>query len=679
MRKFKAVVLGVFAYLGLASAVAQEEASDPTILPLAQVEQIHPAWTNFQPEFTPYVCPFHTRSLKYDPDEFICGYVLVPEDRTNPDSRMIQLSVLQIKSTSDDPEAKAIVRLTGGPGAPSLAAGRIRAYQGEWATEFREAADLIFFDQRGIGYSEGHFCRAVPRNSQYGVASYPEGQQKLIENFRKCLSEAQEKGIPIDAYSTWQNALDVRDIRLALGYDEWVLLGVSYGTALGQAAINVDAEGVRGAILDSVVPATDPTGRTWNVAGGFRSSLNAMNAMCAADEACARDVGDMAARFIATFEAYDAEPMIIEDLDPGSFLEGRLVLDGTLAAAAVFQSLYNRSQFADFPSLLAVLESRDEKAMAAYAEQIGRSIDHRAGNGMEIVANCRGSAIESDETQAQAQIEEPVLSRLVSTVQWNELCNEAYKVDPDPSVKPLITDVPVLVGAGLVDPITPPSYSKSIMAGLANGQYVEVPYTGHGAFVSHFEGCGGDMMLAFAKAPLDPVDTSCTADITPPNFLTNLIETQEPYDFAVGLRDGAYPRGLIAAALVALLALIAFPIGWAAHKIEGRDALSLNGARPLAWLGAGVTLGGLYLTVSQILATATNNPMALPLGVYPSARYGLWIALIGLALAAFALYRGVRSGHFGRARIGTSIGLVSVFVASIFITVFLFSLGIGLF
>ena len=71
--------------------------------------------------------------------------------------------------------------------------------------------------------------------------------------------------------------------------------------------------------------------------------------------------------------------------------------------------------------------------------------------------------------------------------------------------------------------------------------------------------------------------------------------------------------------------------------------------------------------------------MALPLGVYPSARYGLWIALIGLVLTAFAFYRGVRSGHFGRARIGASIGLVSVFVASIFITVFLFSLGIGLF
>ncbi|MEO1642758.1 MAG: alpha/beta hydrolase [Pseudomonadota bacterium] len=471
----------------------------------------------------------------------------------------------------------------------------------------------------------------------------------------------------------------MRDIRLALGYDEWVLLGVSYGTALGQAVIDVDTEGTRAAILDSVVPATDPTKRTWNTAAGFRSSLTAINEMCAAHEACARDVGDMSAHFIAVFEAYDAEPMIIEDMDPGAVLDGRIVMDGSLAASAVFQALYDHTLYADFPSLLIALETRDKAAITAYAGRLGRSIDHAAGNGLEIVANCRGSAIESEETLAQVAIDEPVLSGLVSSFQWNALCEGAYQIAPDPSVRPLITDVPVLVGAGLADPITPPSYSKSIMPGLTNGQYIEVPYTGHGAFVTHFDGCGGAMMLAFAKAPLDPVDTSCVADISPPDFFTNAIQTKGPYEFAIGLQSSNYPRGLLTAALVALLALFAFPIGAAARKIEGRETLKLGGARPLAWLAAAITLGGLTLTITQILATATNNPMALPIGVYPTARYGLWIALIGLALSAFALVQAIRSGHFGRARIGTSIGLTAVFVAALFITVFLFNLGLGLF
>ena len=75
--------------------------------------------------------------------------------------------------------------------------------------KFREAADLIFFDQRGIGYSEAHFCRAVPRNFQYGVST-TEGAERLKQAFAKCLSEAQAEGVAIDAYSTWQNALDVR-------------------------------------------------------------------------------------------------------------------------------------------------------------------------------------------------------------------------------------------------------------------------------------------------------------------------------------------------------------------------------------------------------------------------------------------------------------------------------------
>ncbi|MEO1642893.1 MAG: hypothetical protein AAFR74_06110, partial [Pseudomonadota bacterium] len=196
MFNLQTFALSALACLGLTSASAQLSAED-ILEPITPIEQVHPAWTDFQPEFTSHVCPFHDAAPDYDPDEFICGYVLVPEDRTNPASRLIQLSVLQIKSTSETPEVPAIIRLTGGPGAPSLSAGRITAYLGEWATEYRAAADLIFFDQRGIGYSEGHFCRAIPRSFQYGVATLPDGQDRLIENFRKCLAEAQQKGIPI--------------------------------------------------------------------------------------------------------------------------------------------------------------------------------------------------------------------------------------------------------------------------------------------------------------------------------------------------------------------------------------------------------------------------------------------------------------------------------------------------
>ena len=660
-----------------AMAQTDDAALDLAPEPVQPVETVHPIWETFEPAFTPYVCPFHAQAPEYDAEEFRCGYVLVPEDRTDPESRLIQLSVLRIKSTTDNPDRRAVIRLTGGPGGPSLSAGRIIAYQAPAQQRFRDAADLIFFDQRGIGYSEDHFCRAVPRNFQFGLNA-AEGETAWIAAFDQCLSEAREKGIAIDAYSTWQNAYDVRDIRRALGYEQWTLYGVSYGTELGQAVLDVDPEGTRAAILDSVVPAAPiETGGWGAIAYGFRSALTSINADCQADPACARDVGDMTNRFIDTFVALEENPLILEGLDPGSYLNGELVLDGTVAAGAVFQALYINSIYQDFPSLLKALETRDAVAMKAYAEVLGRTIDHRYGNGMELIANCRGAAQVTEEQEAEQAAAEPILSRFTGTLLWGKICKQVYEINPDPAVTPLITDVPVLVGAGATDPITPPNYGQAIMPGLANGQYVEFPHTGHGVFVSHFAGCGGDLWLAFLDDPNAPLDTSCVDDIAAPKFLTRLIESKAPYEFALKLQAGSYPNSIIALAGMLLFSLLAFPLGWLARKIQAREVASLALARPISWLGALISLAGLGWAVSQILATATQHPMAVPIGVLPSTGWAFWIGLLGFGLTAFAVYRAVQSGGFGRAQIGSSIGLVLTSAASLGLIIFLVSLGLA--
>ncbi|MEE2930757.1 MAG: alpha/beta hydrolase [Pseudomonadota bacterium] len=658
------------------TALAQEQPA-PLDENFEPIEAVHPVWEAFEPEFTPYVCPYHAQAPEYDPEEFRCGYVLVPEDRTNPESRLIKLSVLKIASTTDNPEQRAVIRLTGGPGGTSLSAGRIAAYQRADTKRFRDAADLIFFDQRGIGYSEAHFCRATPREFQFGVPT-EEGGAIRIEALKKCVSEARAEGIAVDAYSTWQNALDVRDIRRALGYEQWTLFGVSYGTELGQAVLEVDEEGVRAAILDSVVPADPADSGGWSgIAYGFRSALTAISEICSADKACARDIGAMDERFVQAIAALDETPLIIDDLDHGSYLDGRIVLDGDLAGGAVFQALYIAQLYGDFPSLLRALETRDAVAMKAYVEVLGRPIDHNAGNGMELIANCRGSAVSSDEQIERMRLEEPVLSQWINTVSWGETCKQVYEVKPDPTVKRLSTEVPILVAAGTVDPITPPSFGQIILPGLPNAQYVEFPYTGHGALFSHSNGCGGDLWVQFVSDPTQPLDTACIAEIPAPVFLTKLLETKAPYQFARKLQAGNYPHLVLALAGALLISLVMFPMGWIARSIQGREVQNLALARPLAWLGGLVSLLGLVWAVMLILRTATQHAMALPLGVLPATGWAFWIGLLGFGLTAFALYRGLRSGGFGRAQIGSSIGLILTCLAALGLLIFVTSLGLG--
>ena len=272
---------------------------------------------------------------------------------------------------------------------------------------------------------------------------------------------------------------------------------------------------------------------------------------------------------------------------------------------------------------------------------------------------------------------EPQLSKWTDTVGWVEVCDAVYDLGPDPTVKRVVTDVPILVAAGTADPITPPNYSQSIMSGLANGQYVEIPHTGHGALFSNSPGCGQELWVAFVKDPDAALDTSCLADVAAPKFLTRLIEAKAPYHFARGLQSGNYPYGVIVAALLLVISVIMFPLGWTARKLQGVNAPGMRHSRAITWGGALITLAGLGWAIKQTLATATQHPMALPLGVLPSTGWAFWLGLVGFALTAFALYRGVTSGGFGRRQLGAAIGLVVTCLAALGALIFLFSLGIG--
>ena len=343
----------------------------------------------------------------------------------------------------------------------------------------------------------------------------------------------------------------------------------------------------------------------------------------------------------------------------------------------MFQALYRRDLYKDMPSLLKALETRDAEAIKAYADVLGRRIEHGAGNGMELVANCRGSGLITPEARERMIAEEPQLSKWTRTVEWTDICAATIGARPDPAVTPLITDVPILIGAGTGDPITPPEYGESLLPNLANATYAEFPHTGHGVFLTHLSGCGGDILLAFATAPERPVDTRCTSAISAPEFLTQLKDGSGPYQFALRLQRGDYPHGLIAAALTACLALIMLPLGWLARRIEAHGAPDLAGARPLIWTGALISLIGLSWAIHMTLRTATAHPMALPVGVLPAAGWAGWLTLAGLALAAFGLFRMLTRLGGALQRPGTFIGLILTSLAVLAICIFVSSLGLG--
>jgi len=95
------------------------------------------------------------------------GTLLVPENRSKPDSNLIELAFVRFKSTAQNP-GPPIVYLAGGPGGSGIFTAKDARFPLFMA--LREIADVIAFDQRGTGFSKpnlgamsGSACRSTLR------------------------------------------------------------------------------------------------------------------------------------------------------------------------------------------------------------------------------------------------------------------------------------------------------------------------------------------------------------------------------------------------------------------------------------------------------------------------------------------------------------------------------------
>lgn len=468
----------------------------------ALLQRIHPRWRDFQPRWHEEVCPF-SRTAKYDRGRVSCGYVLVPENRRDPGSRLIRIAITKVKSIArGQPPAGAIALLAGGPGvAPAESAAGYAPERNPRQRALLELGDLYAVDQRGTGSSEAPLCRGLS-----GLNDVPlslEHWQAYAAKMATCLEEGRSRGIDPDAYTTWDNALDFRDIRRALGLQQWNIFGVSYGTELGQMILRIDGDGIRAAILDSVVaPKTDDGMRRVHSAG-FLAALRKLNEACADDKACAGRYGDLEALARKAVESYDAAPYTIEGLDREVYKDGKLVVNGPMVALALFQAFYESRAYAALPALLEALATRQADAsLATYVEVLSPPIDYQFGRGMGLVAECAGSTLPLPDAIREQVRREPFWSNALLEQRWEELCARSSRPPADPldAWTPLVTDRPVLLLSGALDPITPPLGGTGSEGPSASGHSC-AGALGRASGGPQRRLCGGDDRLRLPERP----------------------------------------------------------------------------------------------------------------------------------------------------------------------------------
>ena len=168
------------------------------------------------------------------------GSIAVPENRSDPHSRTIELSYVRFPATTESP-GPPIVYLAGGPGG----SGSMTA-QGDRFPLFmamRAHGDVIAFDQRGTGAST-----QLPRctSSIEISATEPLSDDAYAELYRSAARECrafwEAEGVDLRGYTTRESVSDLSALRRHLGSERIALWGISYGSHLALAAIAAISE-----------------------------------------------------------------------------------------------------------------------------------------------------------------------------------------------------------------------------------------------------------------------------------------------------------------------------------------------------------------------------------------------------------------------------------------------------
>ena len=176
------------------------------------------------------------------------GHLMVRENRKNPQSNLIELVFVRLKSTSDKPSFPTVY-LDGGPGSSATNIASIPDYMRAFQ-KLREVGDVILLDQRGVGRSRPNLSYLATESLPVDVFADRAVALKAFKDRAKMAADHfRAKGSGHTRLQLFESANDVEDLRKALGAEKLNLVGFSYGTHLGLACLRYHGKKLNRVVL----------------------------------------------------------------------------------------------------------------------------------------------------------------------------------------------------------------------------------------------------------------------------------------------------------------------------------------------------------------------------------------------------------------------------------------------
>jgi pimeloyl-ACP methyl ester carboxylesterase len=403
-----------------------------------------------------------------------CGTLEVPIDYLDPTAGTLSLDLVRLPAGDPDRRIGPLLVNPGGPGGTGTDFARFFP----WPDELAERFDIIGFDPRGVGGSDGLTCGGDLVDQFFALDSEPDDpqEQAALDGAAEAVAAdcGTEDGDLLQYVGSVNVVRDMDSIREGLGEEQVSYLGFSYGTLLGALYADMFPEHARALVLDGVVdPAQDF--REWLTAqtGGFERAMADVFAACPDDPACPP---------IGAAAAYDQVLARIET-DPLPAGDGRELGPGDLATAALYVT-YDPSGWPDLYAGLSDALDGDGTSLYDLAEgyrSFGEFTQYAA-----VVCVDSPHPIGAQAFQSFADELEAISPRFGGAVA-NELLSCAFwPVDDVGDPQPLEAHEapPILVVGNTGDPATPYEQAQRVAATLESGVLLTHEGQGHTSYLS---------------------------------------------------------------------------------------------------------------------------------------------------------------------------------------------------
>ncbi|MEV7087188.1 alpha/beta hydrolase [Streptomyces sp. NPDC093085] len=420
-----------------------------------------------------------------------CATMKAPLDYAKPGGATIDIDLIRAPARDTKRRIGSLVFNFGGPGGSGITG--LPAFAKDYE-KLRSRYDLVSFDPRGVGQSDGVKCENARQLDAYfaqdATPATPAQERAYTKSLKEFAAACEKNSGRILPYVGTANAArDMELMRQVLGDEKLHYFGISYGTELGGVYAHLYPKSVGRAVFDAVVdPTQNAEQGSLGQAKGFQLALDNFEKDCVARGSACRLPGTTPQQI---------QSFIVKLLDriqqkPIAGI-GNRQLTGTQATNGVAQALYSKDFWPYLEQGLDEADGGSGALLLALSDSMnGRDQDGRYSNlqAANVAVNCADSKERYTLAQTKAKLPEfrkasPVFGDFLG---WGLLSCSHWPVKGEWSTPAVSApgSAPILIVGNTGDPATPYAGARAMAKALGKGVGVELTYhgQGHGSYDS---------------------------------------------------------------------------------------------------------------------------------------------------------------------------------------------------